>query len=451
MESSLSDGDYEQRFGLLIQFIAPLSPELLIVGILILILIVCSSLVSGSEVAFFSLNNNHFQELKNNYHTAGDTLIKLLEKPRYLLATILISNNLINISIIILSYFLFESLFDFTGNELLGFLINVIGITFVLVLLGEVVPKVYATEHNLKFALFMSLPLLFLTKLFKPISYIMVKSSGVIERRFQDKQHNITISDLNEAIDITVKPSDDKEEIKILKGLVKFGNITVKQIMTARVDMVAVDEKSSLKEILELIKESGFSRIPVFKEDVDHISGILHVKDIIRILEHEDDLNYDWRPIIRNAFYVPETKKIDDLLEEIQSNRNHMAIVVDEYGGTSGLVTLEDILEEVVGDIQDEFDDKDELNYTRIDKNTFIFDGKTQINDFCRYLSIDTTTFDDVKQDADSLAGLVLELSGRFLKKNESIQYENFRFTVISIDKFRIENIKVTILDGEVS
>lgn len=341
-----------------------------------------------------------------------------------------------------------ENVFNFSGFEYLGFFINVIGITFVLVLLGEVIPKVYATQHNLKLSLFMTQPLNILVKLFKPVSYLLVNSTKLIERRLgANTNGNLSLDDISEAIEIAAEPTTTKQEIKILKGIVKFGNITVKQIMTSRVDVFALDKTMTLPEVIERVRDSGYSRLPVFEDDLDHVIGVLHVKDLIPHLDADE--RYDWTALIRQPFFVPETKKIDDLLEEIQINRNHMAIVVDEYGGTSGLITLEDVLEEVVGEIKDEFDDKIDLNYSKIDDNNYVFEGKTQINDMCKLLSVEPETFNEVKEDADSLAGLVLELAGRFLKKDESVQYENYKFTVLALDKHRIEKIKVTLLDND--
>ena len=441
--------------------------------LMICLLLYGSALISSSEVAFFSLTHNDFARLREENTGAARRILRLKEKPRTLLATILISNNFINISIVLIADFLLSHLLPeevFAGwarslktilpfitstDENIAWLINftiaVLGVTFLLVLFGEVAPKIYAKINNIKIAKFMSGPLVTLIQLFYPVSRLLVKGSSLIERKLESHTHAGSVTsrqEIGEVIELTVRHEQNaNEEIDILKSIVKFGDVTVKQIMRSRVDVVCVDEKEGFGELLRVVKESGYSRIPIYKEDFDHVVGILYVKDLLGCLENPND--FKWQDLIRpSILYVPEAKKINDMLKEFQSSRMHMAVVVDEYGGTSGIVTLEDILEEVIGEIRDEFDDEIEVEYQKLDAYNFLFEGKTLLNDVCRVIGVETSTFDKVRGDADSLAGLILEYSGQLPKKGAEYQIEGFIFKITSVSKRRIEQIQVT-LPGE--
>lgn len=457
-------------YGLLLWMLpgTPFSWGFLIFGILIIVLLlVCSALISSSEVAFFSLTASDFQKLEQeNNNRSSQDILSLKDFPRRLLATILISNNFINIGIVILSDAIFQMalpvsnfvtmmggvpdswlLFGLTKEQLgkyIHFGITVVGVTFLLVLFGEVAPKVYAKLNNMKIARFMSRPLTFLSIIFKPLSNLLVSGTSIIERKLARHAGASSTSkkDIDQAIELTVK--DEQQEIDILKGIVKFGEVSVKQIMCSRVDVVAVDFKTTFVELIKLIKQSGYSRIPVIDEDFDNITGILYVKDLLKFLNESDD--FEWQGYIRpEVHYVPEAKKISDLLKEFQSKRQHMAIVVDEYGGSSGIATLEDIMEEVIGEIKDEFDDTIEVEFKKIDDANFVFEGKTLLNDVCRVVGVDTGTFDNEKGDADSLAGLLLEIIGFIPKKGRVIYSGEYRLEVMSVSKRRIEQIKITL------
>lgn len=436
----------------------------------IVLLLISSALISSSEVAFFSLTANDLNKLDQENNPSSHRILILKEKPRALLATILISNNFINIAIVILSDFLIkkiipaasfekwaaffiellvlnEAFLSFTAT-IIGFLFTVVGVTFLLVLFGEVAPKIYASVNNVYLSKLMSGPLLFLRSLFHPISNILVNMTKLIEKRLAKSAQTgspASRRDIDEAIELTVSQEEDTlQEIDILKSIVKFGDVSVKQIMRSRVDVLAVDFRIGYKELLKIVETSGYSRIPVYDEDFDHLTGILYVKDLLGHLNEED--NFEWQELIRpDLLYVPEAKKIDDLLKEFQRERMHMAIVVDEYGGSAGIVTLEDIMEEVIGEIQDEFDEGTEVVYKKIDDHNFLFEGKTLLNDVCRIIGIDTSTFDDVKGESDSVAGLVLELFGKFPKRDTEIPYNQFSFKIVSVSKRRIEQVLVTL------
>ena len=427
-----------------------------------------SALISGSEVAFFSLSPHDLDDLKNEESKPSKRILKLRGEPRRLLATILISNNLINIAIVILSDFLIrnilgdEILFSWgqkisqiipcepaqIGN-ILSFLITIVGVTFLLVLFGEVAPKIYANLNNMKFAKFMSRPMSFLSSFFKPFSLLLVRWSSKIESRFIYKRSGIddtSKEDLDKAILLTVNNEEESsEEVDILRGIIKFGNVSAKQIMKSRVDVVAIEENESFGVLMNMIKESGFSRIPVYAEDFDNVTGILYVKDLLGFSKKEDDFN--WNQFIRkDILYAPESKKIDDLLKEFQKRRLHLAIIVDEFGGSAGIVTLEDIMEEVIGEIKDEFDEAEEVDYIKINQHNFIFEGKTLLNDVARIVELEKNIFENIKGDADSLAGLVLQNLGHIPKKDKTIVLHPFKFKIVSVSKRRIEKIHVTLL-----
>ncbi len=416
------------------------------VGILvILLLLILSALISGSEIAFFSLSPNQIHELRTKDVKANHKIIQLLEKPKRLLATILISNNFINISIVIISTYVVNSLFNFEHVAYwLAFLIQVVIVTSLILLLGEIIPKIYATKHNILFATFMVSPLKFLIRIFYPLSSLLVRSTDVIDRRISKKAYNISMSELSDAIELTSNEDTPEEEKKILQGIVRFGDIEVKEIMKSRMDVTAVDIHMNFVEMLNYIIESGYSRVPAYEESFDHVKGILYIKDLLPHLSQGDD--FSWQNLLRDALFIPENKKINDLLQEFQDKKIHMAIVVDEYGGTSGLVTLEDIIEEIVGEISDEHDlDMEDVIYSQLDDLNYIFEGKTSLNDMCKILGIDDDIFDAIKGDADSLAGVVLELMKKMPEKDEKASYRQYTFTVKAVDKRRIKRVQLTL------
>jgi len=427
---------------IILQIFKGLSFEALIYFAIVLILIVCSGLVSGSEVAFFSLEPKDLESLSEEDDKSSRQVMDLLEKPKKLLATILIANNFVNIGIIILSSVLTELLFDFSSSPLLGFLIKVIAITFILLLTGEVIPKVYANQNALRISQIMSFPILIGSKLFNPLSQILIRSTKLIDNRFNKKQSTISISDLTNALELTKDEETEQDEQKILEGIVRFGNTDVKQIMTSRVDILAVDKSLSYKELSNEVLDAGYSRVPVFDQSFDKIEGVIYLKDLIPYIDETEA--FDWCKLIRAPYFVPENKKIDDLLNEFREKKIHMAIVVDEFGGTSGVVTLEDVLEEIVGEISDEFDTED-LTYSRLDKHTFIFDGKTPLNDLYRILEIDGQDFEESKGEADTVAGFIIEIAERIPKAKEHVPFLNYDFEIEVADNRRISTIKVRI------
>lgn len=411
------------------------------------ILLFCSAMISGSEIALFSLTPSDQNQLSQENTSSSKTILKLLEKPRKLLATILIGNTLVNVAIIfIASYLIDPILIELTGsNQVLNTIINLVGITTLLVLFGEIAPKVYANSFNIQLAKFMARPLNFLSAVLYLPSISLVQSGRLIERLLQRRigQH-ATKEDIDDAIDLTVSRDEGSvAEANILKSIVKFGEVTAKQIMQPRVDVVGVDKAMDFSEVLQIVKTSGFSRMPVvIDNDFDQIAGLLYIKDLLGSLQEAAD--FEWQSLIReDVLYVPESKKIDDLLEDFQAKRMHFAVVVDEYGGSSGIVTLEDVLEEILGDIKDEFDDIHEEEFEQIDKFTYSFDGKVLINDMVRIMHVDNDAFDEVRGDSDSLAGLILEINGNFPKVNDVIEYENYKFKIASLGKKRIERVIV--------
>lgn len=415
-------------------------PDVIITLITMLFLLMVSALISGSEVAFFSLSHAHIAEIKSDERQNYKRILQLLGKPQRLLATILITNNFVNIGIIIISTFLTDMLFDFSDAETLGFIFQVIVVTFLILLFGEIIPKVYANYYSLQFASFMTYPLYVLDRLFKPVSFVLISSTSFIRKKFQKKQANISLDDLSGALDLT--ESSIQEDKDILKGIVSFSNIIVKGIMCPRVDVFAIDlkNKPTLAELTEAIHELGYSRIPIYEETFDNIVGVLYAKDLLPYLDKPETT--EWSTLIRKPYYVPESKKINELLREFQTEKIHLAIVIDEYGGTKGIVTLEDILEEIVGEISDEYDD-DEIIYKQLDDGVFIFEGKILLHDFYKIIAVDAGVFNQVKGDADTLAGLILELKGEIPKKGEKIEYKNFLFRIEAGDNRRIKKIKV--------
>lgn len=411
---------------------------------LIVVLLICSALISGSEIAFFSLKENDLKQLEEEGGKLSLLILHLLEKPRRLLATILISNNFINVGIIILSAILLPE--NLTNIPWLDFVINVIGITFLLVLFGEISPKVYANLYNIRLAKFMARPLYVLNFAFALPSVILVSSGRFLEHRFAHRiGESHSKEEIDEAIDLTVtKEEGSSQDADILKSIVKFGDVLVKQIMQPRVDVVSLDITTPYSKILSIIKESGYSRIPVHENDFDTVKGILYVKDLIGHRYESDE--FQWQNLVReDLLFVPEAKKIDALLRKFQKEHKHFAIVVDEYGGSSGIVTLEDILEEIIGDIRDEFDEDPDVEFRQIDDYTYEFEGKTSINDFARVIGVDHAVFDKARGDSDSLAGMILQITGRFPIKNTIIRYEDYHFKVNAMTKRRIEKVLVTL------
>jgi len=409
------------------------------IGLLgLILLIVASALISGSEVAFFSLSPNNLNHLEKKKSNPGRVVSGLIDNQELLLATIVVANNFVNVAIIILSTLIADSLVDFSSAPVLGFLLKVIVITFLLLLFGEVLPKLYANHNPLRFALFMAHPLLILEKVFKPVSVLLIGSSSWFHSRMTRKKENLSINDLSHALDLT-SPSL-KEDKMILKGIVDFGNKAVTEIMKPRIDVLAVSTSTTLNKLISVIVESGYSRIPVYAGTFDDVRGILYVKDLLP--HHQKGDSFRWQTLIRPPYFVPETKKINDLLKEFQTQKIHMSVVVDEYGGTTGIVTMEDIIEEIVGEISDEFD-LEELYFSKLDDRNYIFEGKTPLNDFYKILNLGHDVFDDIRGDADTLAGLILEYEGEIPEKNKKIIYKQFEFKIESADNRRIKQIRV--------
>lgn len=410
--------------------------------IIILILLLLTGFTSGAETAYFSLTAKDINYLKSQERPRARQAVHLLDHPKLLLATIVVANNFINIAIIISTNLLVRSLMPPHMSEAMSFIIQVVVVTFLLVLFGEVLPKVYATQNNMRMALLSAPVLGVFTSIFRPVSNLLVSSTNYIEGRLASKTvNNITNEDFEHAIELTVGHSATREEVNIFKGILKFGNITVRQIMRTRLDISGLDHEMNFREVQQYCIEVGYSRLPVYKENFDNIAGMIHTKDF---LPHTEDDNFNWHTLIRPAFFVHENKLIEDLLKEFQQKRIHFAIVVDEFGGTAGMVTLEDIMEEIIGDIKDEFDE-DDLSYKKIDENNYILEGKILINDACRIIGIPSDTFDPVRGESDSLAGLILEISGKFPAVNETISFKEYEFTVLEIDKMRIQRVKLTI------
>lgn len=423
----------------------PFTSGMAISLLVIVILLVFSALISASEVAYFSLSPAEKHKIFGTLTKKNSYIQKNLDSPEQLLATILVANNFVNVGIVILSSFTINNIIDFTNEPILGFIVQVFVISFVILLFGEIIPKVYSTHHALKFARFIAIPMYYTIKVLKPVNSILIFSTSFINNRIHAYNDHISVDELSQALELTSQ-TELKDDTEILKGIVKFGNKSVAEIMRSRVDVVSVDIDSSYSKIMTMITETGFSRIPVFSDSFDNIKGILYIKDLLpHVLK---GASFRWQSIIRPPFYVPETKKIDDLLEEFQKSKVHMAIVVDEYGGTSGIVTLEDVLEEIVGEITDEFDEEEKF-YTKISENKYLFDGKTMLNDFYKVTGLEDTVFDDVKGEADTLAGLILELKGEIPVKNDTITCKNYVFTIEAVDNRRIKQIKVEIKNTE--
>jgi putative hemolysin len=404
-------------------------------------LLFCSALVSGAEVALFSLSQKDIDLTLQENVSKGKIISELLEKPKKLLATILVANNFINIGVVILFSFVGENLFAAVTSPVIKFILEVIVVTFLLLLFGEVLPKVYASRNNIKFAKLIAYPIAALDKLLSPLSLPMRAATIYLHNKLGKQKTNFSVNQLSQALELTDSDETSSEEQKILEGIVSFGNTDTKQVMSPRIDIFALEIEESFSVICPKIIEKGFSRIPVYRDNIDQIEGVLFVKDL---LPHINTSEFDWKTLLREPFFVPENKKLDNLLKDFQSMKSHLAIVVDEYGGTSGLVSLEDVIEEIVGDISDEFDDEN-INFSQIDDKNYLFEGKINLKDFYRIIEVDEELFEIKKGEAETLAGFILEILGNFPKKNQKISFENCLFTVEAVDQKRIKQIKVTI------
>jgi putative hemolysin len=409
--------------------------------LVIIVLLIGSALMSASEVAYFSFRPEDIENFKSDKNKKSQAVLRLYNNPEKLLSTVLVVNNTINIAIVLLAAYLSSRMFDFSSEPVLGFIINVVVITFLLLFFGEVMPKVYASRNNIGIALLMAYPLTLLEKIFQPVTSFLIFSTSFVKRRTGTRRSNISMDDLSDALELTSDNFDEDE--KILKGIVNFGNINVSAIMCSRIDVTAIDIKSGFDKIVPVIISSGFSRIPVYSGSFDTVKGILYAKDVLPYTNNP--CGFKWQALLRPPYFVPETKKINDLLKEFQTRKIHMAVVIDEYGGTSGIVTLEDILEEIVGDISDE-SDEEEILFRKLDEKTYIFEAKILLNDFCKVLEIDDDTFDEVRGESETLAGLILELTGEIPQKDQEIEFGNFMFRIISADKRRIKEIRVEII-----
>ncbi|WP_396192172.1 gliding motility-associated protein GldE [Flavobacterium sp.] len=423
------------------QLLANLDTNLLFGIIGIIVLLFFSAMISGSEVALFSLSQSDLDELNSKNSSKANIINELLARPKKLLATILVANNFINIGVVILFSYSLNSVFSVIQSTLLKFIVEVILVTFLLLLFGEVIPKVYASRKNIKFALLISYPLSVLDKLLSPISLPMRACTNYIQEKLGKQKTNFSVDQLSQALELTSSDDTTQEEQKLLEGIVSFGSTDTKQVMSPRIDLFALDIDETFAEIYPKIVAKEYSRIPVYRDNIDHIEGVLFIKDLI---PHINKKEFDWKTLLREPFFVPENKKLDDLLKDFQSMKSHLAIVVDEYGGTSGIVSLEDVIEEIVGDISDEFDDEN-INYSQIDDKNFLFEGKINLKDFYRIIDVDENSFEIRKGEAETLAGFILEILGNFPKKGQKISFENYLFTIEVVDKKRVKQIKVTI------
>jgi len=414
----------------------------------IVVLLIISAVISASEVAFFSLKSDHLDKCRTSDTPQDKNIVDLLKKPRLLLATILICHDFVNVGVVTLSTFL---MWEMTATRkpaetIVG--IVTFMVTFALTFFSEIIPKVYATQHNVSFARRVSGTWKILQSFWRPVSWLLLTMSQVVERRVEKRGYSTTVDELNQALELTTENNETTEEEKdILKGIVNFGTLTVKQIMKSRVDISAVDAEINFTELMEQVNKSGFSRIPVYHETIDTIEGILYTKDLLPYLDESE--SFKWQKLLRPGFFVPETKKLDSLLKDFQGKHVHMAIVVDEYGGTSGLVTLEDLIEEIIGDINDEFDEVN-VGYQKIDDRTYIFEGKTSIHDLCKALDIDSSIFDEVKGENESLGGLILELHKTLPKTGDQVTFDRFTFTALTVDQKRIARVRVAVQEEAV-
>lgn len=413
----------------------------------LVILLICSALISGAEVAVFGLSVTEINQIKEQKTDRSGILIRLMERPKKLLATILIANNAINIGIVLIFNLIGDTLFSEIKLVLFNlvsvrFLLEVVVATFLILMFGEILPKVYANRNRLSFSNFMTYPLKVLDFIFSPLSLPMRSGTIFLYNKLGKEKSNLSVDHLSQALELTSDGDTTKEEQKILQGIVTFGNTDTKQVMRPRIDIFSLNDQMKFPEVLDEIKKHGYSRIPVFTENIDNVLGVLYVKDLLPYLERK---SFNWITLIREPYFVPENKKLDDLLADFQAKKNHLAVVVDEYGGTSGIVTLEDIIEEIVGDISDEFDDED-LVFSKLDEYNYVFEGKTTLKDFYRVIKLtEEEIFESNKGESETIAGFVLEMAGSFPKRGEEVIFQDYKFVVESFDKKRLKQIKVTL------
>lgn len=414
--------------------------------VLLILLLICSALISGAEVALFSLTKSNIDDGIENKSQTMLMIAKLLERPKKLLATILVANNFINIAIVLLFAYIGETIFSTVTNYIFRFLLEVVTATFLILLFGEIIPKIYASRNSVQFSSFMARPLKVLDVFFSPISLPMRYITIKLQNTFGKQRSNLSVDQLSQALELTNDDETTQEEQKLLQGIVSFGNTDTKQVMRPRMDLFALSIDTPFETIIKDIIDNGYSRIPVYEESIDSVKGVLYVKDL---LPHLNKKTFDWTSILREPFFVPENKKLDDLMVEFQTKKVHLAVVVDEYGGTSGLVSLEDIIEEIVGDISDEYDDED-LIFTKLDDNNYSFEGKTPLKDVYKIVGIeeDVEDFEARKGEAETLAGFVLEISGGFPRIGSKINFKNYVFTVEALERKRIKQIKLTLLEN---
>ncbi|WP_395783154.1 gliding motility-associated protein GldE [Aquirufa sp.] len=435
-----------------IQLVTILEPQLnytsvFVIGLILLALLGLSALLAGSEVAFFSLNADQRIALRESDKSAEKAVSILLDKPQQLLATLLIAINFVNIIFITLSNYLTEMIL---GPQSVGTLVVTLfllfGVTFIITFFGELIPKVWAQQNNLKFALFTSPFIEFFTLIFLPLAKSLLAISNLIEKRIEKKSYTLTAHELNHALEITTDENTTEQEKDILRGILNFGNTSVKSVMQARRDIVAFDTEMDFHELMDKINKNGYSRVPVFKDTIDKIEGILYIKDLLKHVDKDE--NFDWISLLHQPFFVPENKKIDDLLYDFQEKRVHMAVVVNEYGETEGLATMEDIIEEIVGEINDEFDDETK-DYKRIDESTYIFEAKTSLNDFCKVFDLESTYFEKSRGESETLGGMMIELFARIPNAGEEVVFEKFVFKVQSVDMRRVKKVHVKVTTQE--
>ena len=435
--------DYFQQLFSEVSLLTP-SVGVIFAGVLACLLLVLSGFASGSEIAFFSLSPADLNELDESNGEQDKRIMELRNDSERTLATILITNNLVNVTIIMLCNYFFAHIIDFGNAVWLQFLVITVLLTFLLLLFGEIIPKVYCGQHALAVCRSFAGAIMLRRRVFYPLATVLIRSGILAEKVMQTENHVLSVDDLEQALELTDK-ADLKDEQNMLEGIVRFGDETAKEIMTSRQDVVDLDFRSSFAEVLQCIVENNYSRIPVYQNSIDNVRGILYIKDLLPHLGKPS--TFRWQSLIRPPYFVPETKKIDDLLREFQANKVHIAIVVDEFGGTSGLVTLEDILEEIVGEINDEYDEE-ERNYVRVNANTYVFEAKTLLSDFYKVLKLDDETFEEIGGDADTLAGLMLELKGDFPAVHEKLAYQNFTFEILELEERRISKVKVIVHDN---
>lgn len=422
----------------IISFNAPTTASI-IAGLVAICSLCVSAFVSASEIAYFSLKDTDFEKFESQ--RTLDTVKNLLANPEKLLATILISNNLVNVTIIILCNFVMNQVLE-VRSSVLDFIIQSVFLTFLILLFGEIIPKIYSSNNNIRFASFAANGLTFLSKLFNPISRIMVKSTIIVNKVVTKRADDISMDDLSQALELSEVNSENEKEL--LEGILTFGDKTVAEIMRPRVDVVDIDFKADFDEVVKIVVENGYSRMPVYEDNNDNIKGVLYAKDLLPYIGKRSK-DFNWTTLLRQAYFVPETREIGDLLEDFRKTKVHMAIIVDEFGCTQGIVTLEDILEEIVGDINDEYDTDEDNSYKKINDNTYIFEGKTLINDFYKITDIEEDAFEEIEDDAETIAGLILNLKGDFPKEKETIEYGRFQFQVLKVSKHRIVSVKVKI------